>query len=82
MTRFFHFETKMIPSELSQNSNLGMSNFIRGIINSDFIRNVLIFMGGALLGQVVTMATAPIITRLYTPENFGFKVEKSSHFVA
>jgi O-antigen/teichoic acid export membrane protein len=41
------------------------------IFESDFVRNVLLLMGGSLIAQVISMGSAPILTRLFTPENFG-----------
>lgn len=36
-----------------------------------FARNVTIFAGGAALGQAVTVLVSPILTRIYTPGDFG-----------
>jgi O-antigen/teichoic acid export membrane protein len=36
-----------------------------------FVRNVLALLTGSVLGQLVTVAAAPILTRLYTPDEFG-----------
>lgn len=38
---------------------------------SDFSRNVLTLMTGTTIAQALPMAAAPILTRIYTPENFG-----------
>ncbi len=37
-----------------------------------FRRNVVTLMSGAALAQFITLATYPIISRLYTPKDFGF----------
>lgn len=37
-----------------------------------FRRNVITLMSGAALAQFITIATYPIISRLYTPKDFGF----------
>ena len=41
------------------------------IIKSTFVRNVLTIVSGAAVAQIITIAFAPIITRIYGPEAFG-----------
>ena len=36
-----------------------------------FARNVVVLAGGTVLGQAIVVLTSPILTRLYTPEDFG-----------
>ena len=36
-----------------------------------FVRNVGVIFGGASLGQGIVILASPLLTRLYTPENFG-----------
>ncbi len=36
-----------------------------------FKKNVAILMGGTALGQVITIVASPVLTRLYTPTEFG-----------
>lgn len=38
---------------------------------SEFSRNVLTLMTGATIAQAIPIAITPILTRLYTPEDFG-----------
>ena len=38
---------------------------------SEFSRNVMILMSGSILAQAIPLIVAPILTRLYTPEEFG-----------
>jgi len=38
---------------------------------SEFSRNVLILMTGTTIAQVIPVAISPILTRIYTPEDFG-----------
>lgn len=38
---------------------------------SDFLRNVLTLMTGTTLAQAIPIAAMPLLTRLYTPEDFG-----------
>jgi O-antigen/teichoic acid export membrane protein len=39
---------------------------------SGFVRNVATLMSGNLLAQVITVGSAPIITRLFSADDFGF----------
>ena len=41
------------------------------LLKSDFNRNVLILAGGTAVAQAVPILISPILTRLYTPEDFG-----------
>ena len=38
---------------------------------SEFSRNVLTLMTGTTIAQAIPIAISPILTRLYTPEDFG-----------
>lgn len=38
---------------------------------NDFLRHVVALMSGTALAQVVVMALTPVLSRLYTPEQFG-----------
>jgi lipopolysaccharide exporter len=40
-------------------------------LKSTFFRNMLVLMSGTVLAQIVTVAAAPILTRLYDPSAFG-----------
>jgi O-antigen/teichoic acid export membrane protein len=44
---------------------------IRYLMASHFLRNVAIVAGGTATAQIIAIAFAPIITRLYGPEAFG-----------
>lgn len=48
-----------------------MHRFVQRTVNSNFVRNVAIVATGTAGAQGITMAFAPIITRLYGPEAFG-----------
>jgi O-antigen/teichoic acid export membrane protein len=39
---------------------------------SEFSRNVLTLMTGTTIAQAIPIAITPILTRMYTPEDFGF----------
>lgn len=38
---------------------------------SRFAKSVAVLAGGTALGQVITVFASPVLTRLYSPENFG-----------
>lgn len=40
-------------------------------IKSEFSRNVLILMTGTVVAQAIPIAISPILTRIYSPEDFG-----------
>lgn len=50
-----------------------MKNIFKNIINSknEFTKNVLMLMTGTTVAQALPIAISPILTRLYTPEDFG-----------
>ncbi|MDD7885925.1 lipopolysaccharide biosynthesis protein [Flavivirga sp. 57AJ16] len=39
---------------------------------SEFVRNVILVMTGTAISQVIAISVTPILTRNYTPEDFGF----------
>jgi lipopolysaccharide exporter len=45
--------------------------FNRKYLNWGFLRNFAILSGGSVLAQLFNAALAPVITRLYVPQNFG-----------
>lgn len=46
-------------------------DFLANLKNSAFIKNVLVVMSGTVLAQVLSLALSPIISRLYSPTDFG-----------
>ncbi|GKV66230.1 MULTISPECIES: lipopolysaccharide biosynthesis protein [unclassified Sporosarcina] len=47
-------------------------NKVKEFIQSrEFVKYFLMFFSGTLLAQIVTIAISPILTRIYTPEDFG-----------
>lgn len=40
-------------------------------IKSELVRNILILMTGSTIAQAIPIAISPLLTRLYTPEDFG-----------
>jgi len=47
------------------------SNASRLLPKSEFSRNVLTLMSGTTIAQAIPIAISPILTRLYTPKDFG-----------
>ena len=41
-------------------------------VKSGFSKNVLTGMGGGVIAQFFPVAISPILTRIYSPEDFGF----------
>lgn len=41
------------------------------IFKADFVRNVLTLMTGTTIAQAIPIAVTPILTRIYTPDDFG-----------
>lgn len=41
------------------------------MFKSNFLKNVLTLVSGTTLAQIITVAVSPILTRLYSPEEFG-----------
>ena len=48
-----------------------MNQFIEKIKQNSFLLQILTLMSGTLMAQVVLLAFIPILTRLYTPTEFG-----------
>lgn len=44
---------------------------IRFFLKKEFAKNVLLLISGTSIAQAIPVAISPILTRLYTPENFG-----------
>lgn len=40
-------------------------------VKSEFTQNVLTLMKGTVIAQIIPIAVSPILTRMYTPEDFG-----------
>lgn len=43
----------------------------RFLPKSAFVKNVGMLVGGTAIGQVITVLASPLLTRIYTPEDFG-----------
>ncbi|HTD21237.1 MAG TPA: hypothetical protein VK738_01140 [Terriglobales bacterium] len=50
--------------------NIPSSRFAR-LRSSAFVRNVGILSSGTAVGHIFTLAAAPVLTRIYGPDNFG-----------
>ena len=44
---------------------------VRKGVASRFVRNIVVLMSGTAIAQVITVAMAPVLTRLYDPAAFG-----------
>lgn len=40
-------------------------------MNSGFIKNIMVLIAGGGISQLIVIATSPILTRLYSPEQYG-----------
>lgn len=40
--------------------------------SSEFIKNIAVVISGTAISQIISIAITPILTRNYTPEDFGF----------
>lgn len=47
-------------------------NWLRRPFRSNFVKNVAVLAGGTALGQAIVVLASPLLTRLYTPEDFGY----------
>ena len=56
------------------------SLFPKILYSKSFIRNVMLLAGGTALGQGIVILTSPILTRLYTPADFGVLAVYTSIF--
>lgn len=48
-----------------------MKRIIKLIKEKEFLRFFLMFLSGTLLGQIITVSISPLLTRIYTPEEYG-----------
>lgn len=55
-----------------------IKHFVLRLRNSEFVRNVFTLMTGTVLAQLVPIAAAPLLTRLYAPNGFGLFAMYSS----
>jgi len=48
----------------------GFSN-LRRLVGASFVRNIVVVMSGTAIAQLVSFAFSPILSRLYSPADFG-----------
>ncbi|MCK4441644.1 MAG: oligosaccharide flippase family protein, partial [Sulfurovaceae bacterium] len=48
-----------------------MNKFIKKIKNSSYLLQIMTLMSGTLMAQIISFSFIPILTRLYTPSEFG-----------
>ncbi len=51
--------------------NLQLNNILAKLRKSSFVRNILVIMTGSAVAQVIGFALTPIISRLFSPSDFG-----------
>lgn len=51
--------------------NLQLKNILARLRKSSFVRNILVVMSGSAAAQVIGFALTPIISRLFSPSDFG-----------
>jgi len=52
-------------------SNLNLKNILTRLKKSSFVKNVLVVMSGSAVAQLFSFALYPIISRFYSPSDFG-----------
>ncbi len=51
--------------------NVHLKNPLSRLKNSEFFRNVLTLMSGTTIGQIISLAVYLVLSRIYTPADFG-----------
>ena len=46
-------------------------NKIRNLLKSEFLKNIITLFSGASIAQLIPVIVAPILSRIYLPEQFG-----------
>ncbi|MBM7665258.1 O-antigen/teichoic acid export membrane protein [Solibacillus kalamii] len=46
-------------------------NFRKQLVSNDFLRSFALLASGSVIAQIITILISPIVTRLFTPEQFG-----------
>ncbi|EFK95942.1 polysaccharide biosynthesis protein, partial [sediment metagenome] len=41
-------------------------------LKSEFIKNIFTLLSGSTIAQVITLLAIPVLTRIFTPQDFGF----------
>jgi O-antigen/teichoic acid export membrane protein len=59
---------------------MGIVTKIKKLQESAFLKSIAILAGGSAAAQLIAMATIPILTRLYTPEDFNVLAVYTSIF--
>lgn len=50
---------------------MNLKVYFRNFLSSPFSKSVLTLMTGTMIAQAIPVAISPVLTRLFTPENFG-----------
>lgn len=61
----------MVPDARGSSTANRLRSFRKTLLQAGFARSVAVLISGSVLGQGITVLSAPWITRLYRPESFG-----------
>lgn len=48
-----------------------LNEILAGLIKSPFVKNLLVVMSGTVAGQIIGFLLIPVVSRLYSPSDFG-----------
>ena len=51
---------------------------VRAVLGSQFVRSASVLVGGTAIAQFLAVAALPVLTRLYTPDDFSILVQALS----
>ncbi|NQD70230.1 oligosaccharide flippase family protein [Sphingobacterium shayense] len=51
---------------------MGFKEKVKSVFTDGFNKNFLILLSGSLLGQLINVLVSPILTRIFTPAEFGY----------
>jgi O-antigen/teichoic acid export membrane protein len=54
-----------------KSKSIQMLSSLKHLIKGDFFKNIVTLLTGNTIGQIIGFAAIPVLTRLYTPEEFG-----------
>ena len=54
-----------------QTQKFKLQNFLSNLRQSSFVKNIFVLMSGSAIAQIIGFGVAPIISRLFSPSDFG-----------
>ncbi len=48
-----------------------MNKFISNLKNNSYLTQIITLISGTLFAQIISLISIPILTRIYTPDEFG-----------